>query len=86
MTGGLGRAPSRRLLALMCAALLGVLVVLGLVVAALAGPVGVAAYAVVAGALLAVVVVRGRPAPAPPGPLRTCTCCTTTQHDPVRVL
>ena len=79
---------SRRLLALMCAAVLGVLVALGLVVAALAGPVGAAVYAVVA---LAVVLGGGRARPpaaraARAAAGRTCTCCTTTHFDPVKVI
>jgi hypothetical protein len=79
---------SRRLLGLLCAAVLGVLVVLGLTVTALLGPVGGAVYTVVALAVVAVGVVRGRrllaPAPRPAG--RTCDCCTTTHFDPVEVI
>jgi hypothetical protein len=79
---------SRRLLALLCAAVLGVLVVLGLTVTALLGAVGGAVYAVVAVALVAVGAVRGRrllaPPPRPAG--RTCDCCTTTHFDPVKVI
>jgi hypothetical protein len=79
---------SRRLLALLCAAVLGVLVVLGLVVTALLGAVGGAVYAVVAVALVAVGAVRGRRLLAPPArPAgRTCDCCTTTHFDPVTVI
>lgn len=80
--------PSRRLLALMCAAVVGVLLAVGLVVGALAGLPGVLAYAAVALALVVVGAVRGRrllaPPPLPPG--RTCTCCTTTHFDPVKVV
>ena len=79
---------SRRLLALLCAAVLGVLVVLGLAVTALLGAVGGAVYAVVALGLVVVGVVRGRrllaPPPRPAG--RTCDCCTTTHFDPVEVI
>ena len=79
---------SRRLLALMCAAVLGVLVVIGLVVTAFTGPVGGIVYATVALALVGVGVVRGRrllaPPPRPAG--RTCDCCTTTHFDPVKVI
>jgi drug/metabolite transporter (DMT)-like permease len=79
---------SRRLLALLCAAVLGVLVVLGLAVTALLGPVGGVVYAVVAVLLVAVGVVRGRRLLAPPArPAgRTCDCCTTTHFDPVKVI
>ena len=80
--------PSRRLLALLCASVLGVLVAVGVLVGALAGPVGVAVYAVAAVALVVLGALRGRrllaPAPLPPG--RTCTCCTTTHFDPVKVI
>ena len=79
---------SRRLLALMCTAVLGVLVALGLVVAAVAGPVGAVVYGLGALALVVTGAVRGRrllaPRPLPPG--RTCTCCTTTHFDPVKVI
>ncbi len=79
---------TRRLLALLCAAVLGVLVVLGLAVTALLGTVGGTVYAVVALVLVAVGVVRGRrllaPPPRPAG--RTCDCCTTTHFDPVEVI
>jgi len=84
--------PSRALLALLCAAVLGVLLLGGLVVAAAAGPVGTVAYAVLAVLLVGVAVVRGRAAFAPTrlgpavGAPRTCTCCTTTQHDPVQIV
>ena len=80
--------PSRRLLALMCAAVVGVLLALGVLVGALAGLAGVLAYAAVAVVLVGVAAVRGRrllaPPPLPPG--RTCTCCTTTHFDPVKVI
>jgi hypothetical protein len=79
---------TRRLLALLCAAVLGVLVVLALAVTALLGTVGGTVYAVVALVLVAVGVVRGRrllaPPPRPAG--RTCDCCTTTHFDPVEVI
>ena len=81
---------SRRLLALLCAAVLGVLVVLGLAVTALLGAVGAAVYAVVALALVAVGAVRGRRLLAPPQSQRpagrSCDCCTTTHFDPVKVI
>ena len=79
---------SRRLLALLCAAVLGVLVVLGLAVTALLGAVGGVVYAVVAVVLVAVGALRGRrllaPPPRPAG--RTCDCCTTTHFDPVEIV
>ncbi len=79
---------SRRLLALMCVAVLGVLVAVGLVVAALAGPVAAAVYGVLALVLVLAGAVRGRrllaPPPLPPG--RTCRCCTTSHFDPVQVI
>jgi hypothetical protein len=79
---------SRRLLALLCAAVLGVLVVLGVAVTALLGAVGGAVYAVVALVLVVAGAVRGRrllePPERPAG--RTCDCCTTTHFDPVKVI
>ncbi len=79
---------SRRLLALLCGAVLGVLLVLGLAVTALLGAVGGAVYAVVAVALVAVGAARGRRLLAPPArPAgRTCDCCTTSHFDPVKVI
>ena len=79
---------SRRLLALLCAAVLGVLLVLGLTVTALLGPVGGIGYAAAALVLVVVGVVRGRRLLAPPPRLagRTCDCCTTTHADPVKVI
>ena len=79
---------SRRLLALLCVAVLGVLLAIGLVVAALTGPVGAVVYGLAAVALVVAGAVRGRrllaPPPLPPG--RTCSCCTTTHFDPVEVV
>lgn len=79
---------SRRLLALLCAAVVGVLVVLGLAVTALLGVVGGGVYATATVALVTVGAVRGRrllgPPPRPAG--RTCDCCTTTHFDPVKVI
>ncbi len=79
---------SRRLLALLCAAVLGVLVVLGLAVTALLGAVAGVVYAVVAAVLVGAGAVRGRRLLAPPQrPAgRTCDCCTTTHLDPVKVI
>ncbi|MGI8535713.1 MAG: hypothetical protein ACR2K2_04280 [Mycobacteriales bacterium] len=82
------KTPSRWLGALLCVAVVGVLLAAGLLVAVAAGTVAVLGYAAVVGLLLGVAVVRGRhllsPPPLPAG--RTCTCCTATQHDPVRIL
>jgi len=79
---------SRQLLALLCAAVLGVLAVLGLAVTALLGVVAGIVYAVVALGVVAVGVLRGRrlltPPQRPAG--RTCDCCTTTHFDPVEVV
>jgi hypothetical protein len=81
---------SRRLLALMCAAVLGVLAAVGLLVAAVTGPVGVVVYGLAALLLVVAGAVRGRRLLAPPPPPlpagRTCTCCTTTHFDPVKVI
>ncbi len=79
---------SRRLLALLCAAVLGVLVVLGLAVTALLGAVAGVVYAALAVGLVVVGAVRGRRLLAPPArPAgRTCDCCTTTHFDPVKVI
>ena len=84
--------PSTALRALLCVAVLGVLLLVGLVVTAMAGLGGAVAYAVLAVLLVGVAVVRGRAAFAPTrlasagDAPRTCTCCTTTQHDPVRIV
>ena len=79
---------SRRLLARLCVAVLGVLLMLGLVVTALTGPVGGVAYAGAALVLVGVGIWRGRRLLAPPRrPAgRTCDCCTTTHFDPVEVI
>jgi len=82
---------SRRLGALLCVAVLGVLLAIGLAVVAAAGPLAGAGYAVVSSGLVCVAAVRGRSVLAPPDgptapPGRTCTCCTTSQLDPVRVV
>ena len=80
--------PSRRLLVLLCVAVVGVLGAVGLVVGALAGPVGLAVYGAVVLLLVGLGIARGRRVVAgpelPAG--RTCTCCTTTHFDPVKVV
>ena len=82
------RLPSTRLRVLMLLALVGVLLLLGVVVAAVAGPVGVAGFAAVAVVLLVAGALRGRaalrPEPLPAG--RSCSCCTTTHFDPVEIV
>jgi hypothetical protein len=79
---------SRRLAVLFCLSILGVVLLFGIVVGSLTGLPGVLAYAAVAGLVLGVAIARGRrlmrPAPLPPG--RSCTCCTTSHTDPVRVI
>ena len=76
---------SRRLQVLFLLAMAGVLLAGGLVVADLAGSLVATAYAVVVGGLLLAVAGRARAAAAVPPPGRTCTCCTSTVHDPVEV-
>ena len=81
-----------RLQVLFLVALLGVLSAVGLVVAAVAGPWAAAGYALVALLVLSVAAARARAAQdrarerSRSAAGRTCTCCTTTQHDPVRVV
>ena len=75
----------RRLQVQFLVALVGVLVVLGLVVGELAGPVGLGVYAAAVTALAAAGARWARSRALPP-PGRTCSCCTSTVHDPVRVV
>lgn len=79
---------SRRLQLLFLAALFGVLVVLGMVVGALAGVWAVVAYVLVVLVMLTVAGGRARAAQARAraDAGRTCSCCTTSQHDPVKVI
>ena len=77
----------RRLAGLFAAALLGVLVVLGLLAAALGTPVLVGYVAVVVPAPV-LLVRRARALQQPAAPAaegRTCSCCTSTVFDPVEV-
>ena len=77
----------RRLGWLLCIALVGLVVAVGLLVGSFLGGAAALAYATAALLLLAAAITRGRRRPAPP-PLpagRTCTCCTATHFDPVRV-
>ena len=76
---------TRRLQVLFLLALLGVLLAAGLVLADLAGPLAAVAYAVVVLGGLLYAASRARAAAAAPPPGRTCTCCTSTVHDPVEV-
>ena len=79
---------SRRVQLLFLAALVGVLTSVGLGVLAVAGVVPAVAYAVVAVALLLVGAARARAAAAEARRAagRTCTCCTTSHFDPVKVI
>ncbi len=84
----MNRGPDSRLGVLLAVALLGVALALGLVVGSLLGPWVAGGYAVLTVTGLLFAGAKGRrllaPAPAPAG--RSCTCCTTSQHDPVKVL
>ena len=79
---------SRRLQLLFLIALLGVLVCVGLVVATLAGALAALAYAVLAVGLLVLGAARARAAEqvARREAGYSCSCCTTSQHDPVKVI
>ena len=83
---------TRRVQVLFLVALVGVLACFGLGVLALAGPLAALAYAVLAVALLVVGAARARAGAASASAAarraagRTCTCCTTSQHDPVKVI
>ncbi len=72
-----------RLQALFVLALVAVLAAVGGVVFSAAGPWVGLAYVVLVAALLAFGMRRARDA-APPAP--TCSCCTSTVHDSVRVV
>ena len=79
---------TRRVQVLFLAALLGVLAIVGLTVGALAGPWALLVYTVVVLGLLAYGAARARAAAAAARAAdgRTCSCCTTSQHDPVKVI
>ena len=72
----------RRLTVLLAVAILGVHVMIALALA-MVGPLPCIAYVVVTNIGLALLVRRKRVAQRPTG--RTCTCCTSTVHDPVEV-
>ncbi len=78
----------RRLAAVFLVALLGVLALLGAVAWQLGGALALAVYAVAVVGLLAVLASRARALAAEQraGTGHTCTCCTASQHDPVRVV
>jgi hypothetical protein len=67
-------------------ALVGVVVMLGLVVEQLLGPVALAVYVVLLVGPLTYAVVQARRRAARLAAGRTCTCCTGTVHDPVQVV
>ena len=81
-----------RLQVLFLVALLGVLLAVGLAVQALLGGWAALAYAVAALLLVCIAAARARAAQqrarerARSASGRTCTCCTSTQHDPVKVI
>jgi len=78
---------TRRLQVLFLVALLGVLVVVGVVVADLGGPVAAAVYGVVAVGLLVAGAARARAAvTARPRPVQHCTCCDGDHTAPVQVV
>jgi hypothetical protein len=78
----------RRLQVLFLVALLGVLVCVGVALLELAGPLVAGAYAAVTALLLLLGAARARNAAeaAREAAGRTCTCCTSSQHDPVKVI
>ena len=77
---------TRRLQVLFLLSLLGVLVVVGLAVSLLVGPLGGAAYALVVAVLVVLAAARARARLAASRSTgRTCTCCTSTVHDPIEV-
>ena len=84
----LSRGPGRRPQLLFLAALLGLLAAVGTVVADLLGPVAAGLYGAAVLALLVVGAARARAAEASRRERagRTCTCCTSSQHEPVRVI
>ena len=79
--------PSRSLAALFLVAAAGLVVVVGLALSAL-GVVAVVLWAAVVGGVLGLGLRRARAYRRAQAPVagRTCTCCTTTVHDPVKVV
>ncbi len=84
------RTPSRQLLLLLTGCAVGVAVILGLAVAHWLGTTAAVLYALVVASLLLDAVRRGygakKRAQQRAADGRSCTCCTTSQHDPVRVI
>jgi len=80
------RTPSRLVATLFLLAAAGVLLALGLLVATL-GPVPLLVYVVLAGLVTGAGVrtARRQVQARRPRDGRTCTCCTSTVHDPVQV-
>ncbi len=78
----------KRLAGLFLLALLGILLMFGVVVARLAGPTPTAGYAVLVLVLgvLATRSAKHRMRLLARAQGRTCTCCTTSVHDPVKVI
>ena len=74
---------TRRPQVLFLLALTGVLAMVGVLVAELARPLALVAYVVVVLGLLVLGARRAKALATPPG--RTCSCCTSTVHDPVQV-
>ena len=79
---------SRRVQVLFLIALLGVLTCVGLGIFMVAGTLVALLYTVVAVALVLMGAARARAAAeaARRAAGRTCSCCTTSQHDPVKVI
>ncbi len=79
---------SRRLAYLFLLALLGILVMVGVLIAALVGWLPALVFGVAAGAavVLGARTARRRARARARALGRTCTCCTTSVHDPVTVI
>ena len=79
--------PSRALAALFLSAAAGLVIVVGLALSAF-GTVAVVLWAVLVALVLALGVRKARALRPPPSTStgRTCSCCTTTVHDPVKVI
>jgi hypothetical protein len=82
------KAVPRRVAAVFLVALFGVLALVGALAWRAGGPLALAAYAVVVLGLLAFLTVRARAmvAASRAEAGRTCSCCTSSQHDPVQVV
>jgi hypothetical protein len=82
----MSRAVPRRVAVLFLLAGFGVLLMFGVVIAVLAGPVAVFVYLSLIVAPLVVNAVRARKRRNRLASGHTCTCCTGTVHDPVQVV